>query len=57
MKYKMSPHVVVRTEQVTEAVEFYANVLGFLNRSDDPKLGNHDANPFNLYVFGDDEVN
>ena len=56
MNYKMSPNVAVRTKHFTEAVEFYANVLGFPNRSDDPDLGDHDANPLNLYVLADDDV-
>jgi hypothetical protein len=56
MIYKMSPNVAVRTDRFNEAVEFYSMVLGFQNRSNDQDLGNHDANPLNMYVLADDEV-
>ena len=56
MKYNMSPNVAVRTKRFAEVVEIYANVPGFPNRSDDTRLGYHDANPLNMYVLGDNEV-
>jgi catechol 2,3-dioxygenase-like lactoylglutathione lyase family enzyme len=52
----MSPNVAVRTERFAEAVDFYSRVLGFANRSSDPALGDHDADPLNLFVIEDDEV-
>jgi catechol 2,3-dioxygenase-like lactoylglutathione lyase family enzyme len=52
----MSPNVAVRTEHFSEAIRFYAEVLGFQNRSHDPALGDHDANPLNLFVIADDEI-
>ncbi len=56
MKFRMSPNIAVRTQnQFSEAVNFYTNVLGFQNRSDDPELGNLDADPINLLVLEDDE--
>ena len=56
MKFRMSPNIAVRTQnQFSEAVDFYTNVLGFQNRSDDPELGDLDANPINLLVLEDDE--
>lgn len=56
MKFRMSPNVAVRTQgQFAEAVDFYTKVLGFQNRSDDPELGDLDANPINLFVLEDDE--
>ena len=56
MKFKMSPNVAVRTQgQFAEAVDFYSNVLGFQNRSDNPELGDMDADPINLFVLEDDE--
>jgi len=56
MKFKMSPNVAVRTHgQFAEAVDIYTNELGFQNRSDDPELGDMDANPINLLVLEDDE--
>ena len=56
MIFRMSPNIAVRTQnQFSEAVNFYTNVLGFQNRSDDPELGNLDANPINLLVLEDDE--
>jgi len=57
MKFRMSPNVAVRTQnQFAEAVDFYAKVLGFQNRSTDPELGDLDANPINLLVLEDDEI-
>ena len=56
MKFKMSSNVAVRTQgQFAQAVDFYTNVLGFQNRSDDPELGDLDASPINLLVLEDDE--
>jgi len=56
MKITMSPNVAVRTQkQFDEALEFYANVLGFQNRSTKPELGDFDANPINIFVLEDDE--
>jgi catechol 2,3-dioxygenase-like lactoylglutathione lyase family enzyme len=56
MRYNMSSNVAVRTKRFSEAVDFYSNVLGFTNRSTDPDLGEHDANPLTLFVIADDEV-
>jgi catechol 2,3-dioxygenase-like lactoylglutathione lyase family enzyme len=56
MKYRMSPNIAVRTERFADAVAFYSDVLGFANRSSDPALGDHDADPINLFVIEDDEV-
>lgn len=56
MKFRMSPNIAVRTQnQFSEAVNFYTNVLGFQNRSNDPELGDLDANPINLFVLEDEE--
>jgi catechol 2,3-dioxygenase-like lactoylglutathione lyase family enzyme len=56
MKFKMSPNVAVRTRgQFAEAVNFYSNVLGFQDRSDNPELGDLDAGPINLFILEDDE--
>jgi catechol 2,3-dioxygenase-like lactoylglutathione lyase family enzyme len=38
MSFRMSSNVAVRTGRFSEAVDFYTNVLGFRNRSDDPDL-------------------
>jgi catechol 2,3-dioxygenase-like lactoylglutathione lyase family enzyme len=56
MNFRMSPNVAVRTERFTDAVHFYSSVLGFTNRSSDPDLADHDANPLNLFVIEDDEI-
>ena len=56
MKFRMSPNVAVRTECFSDAVSFYSGVLGFANRSSDPDLGDHDADPLNLFVIEDDEI-
>ena len=56
MNIRMSPNIAVRTQkQFDEAIAFYSNVLGFNNRSSDPKLGDFDASPINLFVLEDDE--
>jgi catechol 2,3-dioxygenase-like lactoylglutathione lyase family enzyme len=55
MKFRMSPNVAVRTTHMAEAVDFYTNVLGFRNRSDDPRLADLDASPLTLYVDEDPE--
>ena len=56
MKIRMSPNIAVRHRNYAEAVDFYANVLGFKNRSDDPELADFDADPINLFVIADEEV-
>jgi catechol 2,3-dioxygenase-like lactoylglutathione lyase family enzyme len=56
VKYRMSPNVAVRTDRFSDAVDFYSNVLGFANRSSDPALGDHDADPLNLFVIEDNQV-
>ena len=56
MKFRMSPNVAVRTQgQFAEAVDFYTNILGFKNRSNDPDLGDLNATPINLLILEDDE--
>ena len=56
MKFRMSPNIAVRTQgQFAEAVDFYTNVLGFQNRSNDPELGDLNANLINLFILEDDE--
>ena len=55
MKFRMSPNVAVRTQNLSDAVDFYTNVLGFKNRSDDPELADLDASPLNLFIIEDDE--
>ena len=55
MIFKMSPNVAVRTERLSEAVEFYSKVLGFENRSDDPDLADLDADPLRMFVIEDQE--
>jgi len=57
MKFRMSPNVAIRTQnQFSEAVNFYTQVLGFQNRSEDPNLGDLDASPINLFILEDDEI-
>lgn len=56
MRFSMSPNVAVRTKRFSDAVDFYSSVLGFVNRSNDPALGDHDAKPLNLFVIEDDEI-
>jgi predicted enzyme related to lactoylglutathione lyase len=55
MKFKMSPNVAVRTQKFSEAVDFYATVLGFEDRSSDPELADFDAEPLNIFVIADGE--
>lgn len=56
MKIKMSPNIAVRTDRFDEAVEFYSRVIGFVNRSDDPDLGDFDASPMRMFVVEDPEI-
>jgi len=56
MTFTMSPNVAVRTRYFSEAVDFYTNVLGFENRSDDPDLADLDASPLTLFVIEDPEI-
>lgn len=56
MKFKMSPNIAVRTDRYQEALDFYSDVFGFDNRSDDPDLGNFDAAPLNMFVIEDQEL-
>ena len=56
MAFKMSPNVAVRTRHFSEAVDFYTNVLGFQNRSDNPDLADLDASPLTLFVIEDPEI-
>ncbi len=55
MKIHMSPNIAILHKDYDAAVDFYANVIGFENRSSDPDLADFDANPINLYVLADDE--
>ena len=55
MRFRMSPNVAVRTARFADAVDFYTNVIGFRDRSDDPEVANFDASPLNLYVIQDPE--
>ena len=56
MKIKMSPNIAVRTDRYQEALNFYASVFGFENRSKDPALGDFDASPLNFFVIEDEEL-
>jgi predicted enzyme related to lactoylglutathione lyase len=55
VKFRMSPNIAVRTQNLADAVDFYTTVLGFENRSDDPELADLDASPVTLFVIEDDE--
>ena len=55
MAFRVSPNVAVRTERLSEAVDFYTKVLGFENRSEDAELADLDARPLNLFVIHDAE--
>ncbi len=57
MSYKMSPNIAVRTTEYAAAVTFYTQVMGFPDRSDKPDFANLDANPLNLFIIEDDEIN
>lgn len=57
MSYKMSPNIAVITTKYAAAVKFYTQVLGFPDRSDKPDLADLDANPLNLFIIQDDEIN
>lgn len=55
MIFRMSPNVAVRTRRLSEAVQFYTNVLGYENRTDDQDLADLDAGPLRLFVIEDQE--
>ena len=56
MNFKMSKNIAVRPKgNFNQAVDFYTRVLGFKNRSNDPKLANLDADPITLFIMEDDE--
>jgi len=48
--------MAVRTDRYQKALDFYSKVLGFINRSDDPDLGDFDAAPLNMFVIQDSEL-
>jgi predicted enzyme related to lactoylglutathione lyase len=45
----------IRHQDFEDAAAFYAQVLGFENRSDDPEVADFNAHPINLFVIADDE--
>ena len=55
MKFKMSSNIAIRSTRFAEAVDFYTNVLGFENHSEDPELAALDASPLTIYVDDDPE--
>lgn len=56
MKFTMSPNVAIRTGNFSEALDLYSNVLGFVNRSSDPVLGDFNTEPLNMFVIEDLEL-
>ncbi|MBT8216871.1 MAG: hypothetical protein KJO17_08490 [Acidimicrobiia bacterium] len=56
MAFRMSPNIAVRTTDDSAAAEFYSHVLGFPVRSDANGVVDLDADPVNLFVIADDEV-
>lgn len=55
MQIKMSPNIAIRHKDNKSVVNFYSNVLGFINRSSNPELADFDVDPINLFVIADDE--
>lgn len=56
MPYKMSSNISVRTDQFSDAVRFYNQVIGFDIRSQDENTADLDANPITLYIDDDDRL-
>jgi len=56
MKFRMSPNVSIRTDQFSEAVHFYNQVIGFEIRSQESSTADLDASPLNLFVDDDIEL-
>ena len=52
----MSPNIVIKHLDYAKVIEFYANVLGFENRSSDSALADFDAHPINLFVIEDHQI-
>jgi len=53
----MSPNIAVRTTSTQKAFEFYTQVLGFKHRPEHKEYIDLDADPLNLFVIEDDELN
>ena len=56
MEYRMSPNVAVRTTNPSKAVDFYSGVLGFPVRSHSSDVVDVAADPLNLFVIEDSEI-
>lgn len=56
MTIRMSPNIAIRHRDFKAAMSFYSLVLGLENRSTDPALGDFDADPINLFVIEDEEI-
>jgi predicted enzyme related to lactoylglutathione lyase len=56
MKFRMSPNVSVRTDQLDNALHFYNQVLGFGIRTQDDTHADLEANPINLFLDDDQEI-
>ena len=56
MKIQMSPNVAVRTSDPDRAFEFYTRILGFQHNPENTTHVNLDADPINLFVIEDAEI-
>lgn len=56
MKITMSPNVAVRTSDPIKAFDFYTKILGFRHKPENTTHVDLDADPMNLFIIGDSEI-
>lgn len=56
MKFRMSPNVSVRTDQLSDALHFYNQVLGFGIRTQDDTHADLETSPITLFIDDDREI-
>ncbi len=56
MKFEMSTNIAVQTTEPDKAIEFYTEILGFRNRTEEPDFAGIDADPLRMFVQKDDQT-
>jgi len=56
VRFKMIPNVAERTQKLSEAVDFYSNVLGFTIRPANSGYADLNATPLNLFIIENHEI-
>lgn len=52
----MSTNIAVQTTEPDKAIEFYTEILGFRNRTEEPDFAGIDADPLRMFVQKDDQT-